>query len=239
MDDQTTLSRLYPVTAQNIASFPSKQMFAQQTARIHDNVFFSDAADLPTQPMQGVNVVARWIDPTTRLPSGTLAASSVSGFLFARNAGNLVSGFTDSTGQNLNRFGSDDATLEGFFDLSGLQIPSGNSAQYQISIEPINPLWSENVGPNGATSQVSPSGMFTPINITVTLGGDVQKDIVMQSSTVQTQPRYGPTSYTSPAPLPTNGNWAGALNSYGATDFFQFDAQANRTLSVMVNALDP
>ncbi len=149
-----------------------------------------------------------------------------------------MSGFTDSTGQNLNRFGSDDATLEGFFDLSGLQIPSGNSAQYQISIEPINPLWSENVGPYGATSQVSPSGMFTPINITVTLGGDVQKDIVMQSSTVQTQPRYGPTSYTSPAPLPTNGNWAGALNSYGATDFFQFDAQANRTLSVMVNALD-
>ena len=47
MDDQAALSRLYPVTAQNIASFPGKQMFAQQTARIHGSVFFSDAAGLP------------------------------------------------------------------------------------------------------------------------------------------------------------------------------------------------
>jgi hypothetical protein len=63
MDDQAALARLYPVTAQNIASFPGKQIFAQQTARIHGSVFFSDAAGLPTQPMQGVNVLARWIDP--------------------------------------------------------------------------------------------------------------------------------------------------------------------------------
>jgi hypothetical protein len=41
-----------------------------------------------------------------------------------------------------------------------------------------------------------------------------------------------------PGPLPTNGNWAGILNSYGAVDLFQFTAQANRTLSVIVNAID-
>src|SRR5262249_13521036 len=52
------------------------------------------------------------------------------------------------------------------------------------------------------------------------------------------QPWYGPTSYSMPAPLPANGNWAGALNSYGAADFFEFSAQANRTLSVIVDALD-
>jgi hypothetical protein len=238
MDDRAALSRLYPVTAQNIASFPGKQILRQQTARIHGNVLFSDATGLPAQPMQGVNVVARWIDPATRLPSGTFVASSVSGFLFASNAGNLVSGFTDSTTQNLNRFGSDDTTLEGFFDLAGLQIPSGSSAQYQLSIEPINPLWSENVGPYGSTSQVAPSGSFTPIAVTVTLGADVQQDIIMQSSAVQIQRWYGPTSFASPAAFPASGNWTGALSSYAASDFFQFDAQANRTLSVMVNALD-
>jgi hypothetical protein len=38
--------------------------------------------------------------------------------------------------------------------------------------------------------------------------------------------------------LPTSGNWAGALSGYGDADFFQFPAQANRTLSVIVNATD-
>lgn len=238
MDDAAALSRLYPVTAQNITNFPGKQIFAQSTARIHGSVFFSDASGLAAQPMQGVNVVARWIDSTTGQPSRSVAASCVSGFLFAGNAGNIVTGYTDINGQNLNRYGSDDTTLEGFFDLAGLQIPSGTTAQYQLTIEPVDPLWSENVGPYGSTSQVMPSGTIQPITVNISLGGDVQQDIVVQSSAVQTPQWYGTTTYASPAPIPANGNWAGNLNSYGVADFFQFSAQANRTLSVIVNALD-
>ena len=238
MDDAAALSRLYPVTAQNIASFPGKQIFAQQTARIHGSVFFADSSGVAAQPMQGVNVVARWIDPTTHQPSRTNVASCVSGFLFVGNAGNLISGFTDINGQPFNRYGSDDQTLEGFFDLAGLQIPSGTSAQYELTIEAVDPLWSENVGPYGSASQVLPSGTIPPITVNVTLGGDVQQDIVVQSSAVQTPQWYGATSYASPAQIPANGNWAGDLNSYGGADFFQFSAQANRTLSVIVNALD-
>jgi hypothetical protein len=188
--------------------------------------------------MQGVNVVARWIDPVTGQPSRNLAASSVSGFLFAGNAGNLISGFTDSGGQSFDRFGSDDTSLEGFFDLAGLPVPNGISARYQLTVEALNPLWSENVGPYGSTSQVNPSGIFQPITLNMTLGGDVQQDILMQGSAVHGTQWYAPTNYASPAPLPANGNWAGALNSDGAVDFFQFTAQANRTLSVIVNALD-
>jgi len=45
---------------------------------------------------------------------------------------------------------------------------------------------------------------------------------------VQSRVWYGPTSYASPARLLANGNWAA-----GAVDFFQFTAQANRTLSVI------
>ena len=78
--------------------------------------------------MQGVNVVAQWIDPQTGLPSHAVSASSVSGFLFCGNAGNFVTGFNDSSGQPLNQFGSNDTTLEGFFDLGGLQIPNGGTA---------------------------------------------------------------------------------------------------------------
>jgi hypothetical protein len=239
MDDQAALSRLYPVTAQNLGSFPGKQVFAQNTARLSGNVFFTDASGLAAQPMQGVNVVARWIDPATGLPSHTVVATSVSGFLFVGNAGNMISGFTDASGQDFNRFGSDDQTLAGFFDLAGLQIPNGaKSAQYQLTVEALDPLWSPGVGPYGSAGQVQPSGSVQPILLTLTPGANLQQNVLMQSSAIQKPQWYGPTSYAVPVPLAASGEWAGALGEYGATDYFQFPVQANRTLSVIVNALD-
>jgi hypothetical protein len=239
MDDQAAISRLYPVTTQNLTSFPGKKTFSQTTARIHGSVYFTDESGAVAQPMQGVNIVARWIDPSTGQPSGTAVASSVSGFLFCGNAGNIISGLLDSTGQNFNRFGSNDPSLEGFFDLAGLQIPNGaTSAQYQLTVEAVDPLWSTHAGPYGSASQVLPSGSAQPIVLAVTLGGDVTQNILMQSSAVQEPQWYGNTSFASPMQLPTSGNWAGVLSGYGAADFFQFSAQANRTLSVIVNAID-
>lgn len=189
--------------------------------------------------MQGVNVVARWIDPSTGQPSGTAVASSISGFLFCGNAGNIITGLVDSTGQNFNRFGSNEPTLEGFFDLAGLQIPNGaTSAQYQLSIEAVDPLWSTHAGPYGSTSQVQPSGSAQPILLTVTLGGDITQNILMQSSAFQKPNWYGQTSFAAPTQLPASGNWVGVLSGYGDADFFQFSAQANRTLSVIVNVKD-
>jgi hypothetical protein len=239
MDDQAAISRLYPITTQNLTSFPRKKVFSQTTARIHGSVYFTDASGAAAQAMQGVNVVARWMDPSTGQPSGTAVASSVSGFLFCGNAGNIISGLLDSTGQNFNRFGSNAPSLEGFFDLAGLQIPNGaTSAQYQLTVEAVDPLWSTHVGPYGSASQVQPSGSAQPILLTVTVGGDLTQNILMQSSAVQKPQWYGDTSFASPVQLPTSGNWSGVLSGYGDADFFQFSAQANRTLSVIVNATD-
>jgi hypothetical protein len=239
MDDQASISRVYPVTTQNLASFPGKKVFAPATARIHGSVYFIDATGAAAQPMQGVNVVARWIDPSTGQPSGTAVASSVSGFLFCGNAGNIISGLLDSTGQNFNRFGSNDPALEGFFDLAGLPIPNGAiSAQYQLTVEAVDPLWSTHAGPYGSASQVQPSGSAQPVVLTLTLGGDVTQNILMQSGAVQKPQWYGQTSFAAPTQLPTSGNWAGVLSGYGDADFFQFSAQANRTLSVIVSATD-
>ncbi|HKW17549.1 MAG TPA: IPT/TIG domain-containing protein [Terriglobales bacterium] len=239
MDDEAALSRLYPVTAQNLANFHGKQVFSQLTARIHGSVYFANADSSPGQPMQGVNVVARWIDPATSQPSGSAVVTSISGFLFCGNTGNMITGFTDSTGEDFNRFGSNDTSVEGFFDLAGLQIPSGaNSAQFQLTVEAVDPVWSPHAGPYGSTSQVQPSGSVQPILVTVTLGQDEEQDMVMQNSAVAKQQWYGTTSYASPAPLPASGSWSGALSGYGDVDFFQFAAQANRTLSVIVNAVD-
>ena len=237
MDDKGALSRLYPVTAQNLASFPGKQIFAANTVRIHGTVYFADASGQAAQPMQGVNVVARWIDPTTGVPSRTWAAASVSGFLFRGNAGNQVTGFNDSSGQPIDRFGSDDPTLEGFFDLAGLQIPNGAAtAQFELSVEATDPVWSYGMGPYG-TMPVQPSGN-TRIFVSASPGQDVQQDILMVGSAITTANSYGPTTYSAPAPVPAAGDWMGSLNPYGAADYLWFPAQANRTLSVSATALD-
>lgn len=236
-DDQTALSRLYPVTAQNISNFPGKQIFGTGTARIHGTLYFSDVWGGPTQPMQGVNIVARWTDLTTGAVSRSLVVSSISGFLYHGNAGNMVSGYTDASGNRFDRFGSDDPALEGYFDLVGLPLPGGTMTNYQLTVEPLDPLWSPTAGPYGLTHQVTPSGTFSPYQVTVAPGDDVQIDLVMTGSTVQQPQWYFPSSFAAPVQVPGSGIWQGTFAN-GNTDFFQFSAQANRTLSVIVDALD-
>ncbi len=238
MDDRAALSRLYPVTTENQNNFPGKQLFFENTIRIHGAVHFVDGSGQPAQGMQGVNVVARWVDPATGKASRAYAAVSVSGFLFRGNAGNTATGFNDATGQPFDRFGSDDPTVEGSFDLTGLEIPDGaGSAQYQLSVEAIDPLWSAAVGPYGPW-QVHPSGAAQPVMVTVSQGGDVQQDILMPGSTLQKQDWFEPDDYASPASVPVGGDWAAALSGYGNADYFWFSGQNNRTLSVEVTALD-
>lgn len=235
MDDQAAISRLYPVTAQNQSSFPGKQVFSSSTARIHGSVYFTNAHGATAQPMQGVNVVARWINPQTGQPSRRYAVSSVSGFLFTGNEGNPITGLDDAAGDPFQDWGSQSQTLEGFFDLAGLQLPSGSSAQYQLSVEAVDPTWSPGVGPY-SPGPVSPSGSFQPITITVSAGGDVQQNILMAGSAQPLQEVAS--SWSSPANLPGGGDWISALGSYDDVAYFLLPAQANRTFSVAVTALD-
>jgi len=56
-----------------------------------------------------------------------------------------------------------------------LQIPNGaTSAQYQLTVESVDPLWSTNAGPYGSAAQVQLSGSAQPVIITVTPGGDIR-----------------------------------------------------------------
>ena len=90
-----------------------QRLLATTTGRIHGSVYFSDSAGNPTQPMTGVNVIARRID-TPGQPSGRYAASSVSGFGYAAIGGNIVNGYTNAAGQRFDRFGSNDVASEGY-----------------------------------------------------------------------------------------------------------------------------
>jgi hypothetical protein len=237
MDDMAALSRLYPVSAQNLSNFPGKQVFSSATARIHGSVWFTDTSGNPTQAMQGVNVVARWVDPATGLPSRRYAASSISGFLFTGNAGNPITGFTESTGNPFSDWGSGNQALEGFFDLAGLQSPDGGSAQYQLTVEVLDPVWSAMAGPY-APYLVTPSGSGTPVMVTVAPGQDATQDVLLQGS-AEPVPQWSPSeTWTAPAPVLPAGDWMGSLSDYGDVAYFLLPAQANRTLSVAVTAVD-
>jgi hypothetical protein len=227
MDDVTALSRLYPAPRGNPLA----------TGRIWGNVYFTNSGGSAEQQMQGVNVVARLIDNTGN-PSRQDVVTSVSGFEFVGNAGNIVTGYDAPNGLPFNRFGSDNASVEGFYDLGELTIPSGqNIAEYQISVEAIDPTWSWGVQDYGPT-QVDPSGSFAPIVVTIQSGSNVENDILMLGSAIaQSHPGSGST-YTSPAPLPQGGGWSSWTSGYGSSDFFEFSVQANRTASVAVTALD-
>jgi hypothetical protein len=235
MDDQAAISRLYPITAQNQASFPAKHVFSSSTARIHGSVYFTDTHGVATQPMQGVNVVARWINPQTGQPSRRYAASSVSGFLFTGNEGNPITGLDDAAGDPFQDWGSQSQTLEGFYDLAGLQLPSDGSAQYQLTVEAVDPYWSPGVGPY-SPGPVSPSGSAQTITLTVSAGSDVQQNILMTGS-AEPLPQAS-SSWTSPADLPPGGDWISALGDFDDVAYFLLPAQANRTFSVAVTALD-
>ncbi len=225
-DDIAALSRLYPAGPQ------------ATTARIYGSVYFVDHKGAEAQPMQGVNVIARWIDPSTNLPSDQYGASSISGFLFTGNVGNPVTGLTDPLGNLYSEFGSSDPTLEGFFDLGGLPIPNGAStAQYQLSVEALDPLWSAGVCPYHP-AQVAPSGTFQGIIVTVSAGGGFEKDIPLSGSAQPVPPWAEAATWSAPAPVPSPGDWVGSLSGYGDVGYFLITAQANRTLSVAVTALD-
>jgi len=224
MDDVTTLARLYP------AANP------QPSGRLWGNVYFTDSSGNATQEMQGVNVVARLIDNSGQ-PSRQYVVTAVSGFEFVGNAGNIILGYVDANGLRYDRFGSSDVSLEGFFDLGQLTIPSGQYALYQLSVESIDPNWSWGVEPYAPTEVVL-SGSFAPVVVTVASGSNSERDIAMLGSEIaQTHPGSG-SSYMNPAPLPQGGGWSSWISGYGSADWFEFTAQANRTASFAVTAMD-
>jgi len=237
-DDVACISRLYPVTAQNLSTFPNGQVFSSSTGRIHGSVWFTDLSRNSTTVMQGVNVVARWVDPATGLPSRSIAASAVSGSLFTGNAGNPITGFSDLLGVPYSEWGSSDQGLEGFFDLSGLEFPRGaTTGTFQLSVEPIDPLWAAGVG-SYAPLQVAPSGKAAPILITLNLGQDAAQDIAMADSAQPLPPLGTAETWMAPAPVPAAGDWEGSLDPYAQSSYFSLTAQSNRTLSIAVTALD-
>ena len=107
-DDIAALNQIStPVTPANLSSFPGKVVTASNTVSIQGTVSFRTG-----QGMQGVNVVARPLDAGGN-PLYQYTVSFVSGAYFAGNHGNAVTGWTDTQGNRLDRFGGNQSALEG------------------------------------------------------------------------------------------------------------------------------
>ncbi len=233
-DDIAALNRLYPITAANLASFPGKELTAANTISIQGTVSFRTGYG-----MQGVNVVARPLDANGN-PLYQYAVTAVTGALYGGNHGNPVTGWNDANGNPLANWGSNDPTLQGSFDLSGIPLPPGvTSANYQVTFEAIDALdiLESSVGPYNQ-GQVTPSGTLDTISLPNLSAGSAQTLTVTAPDSaeggyddaigVQSQPRA----------MPAGGMWCGRLSQVGQSDWFVFPVRGNRIFTVVTQALD-
>lgn len=232
-DDISALNRAYPVTAANQSMYPGKIVTAAATFSVHGTIRFAGG-----QGMQGVNVVLRPL--ISGEPELEYTVTAVSGASFEGNAGNPVTGYTDAEGNALNRFGSDDASLEGYFDLSGVPLPPGmTTSDYQLSFEPVNALYIEEdaVGPY-TVGQVTPSGTMPVITIPgVQAGMNLEEDVTIGDSANELH-SGGDGTDADPAMVNASGEWMGRICCYGHSGWFKFYARANREFTVETEALD-
>ena len=233
-DDIAALNRIYPVTAQNLASFPGKQLTAANTVSIQGTVAFRTGIG-----MQGVNVVARPLDSSGN-PLYQYTVSSVSGANFNGNHGNPITGFDDANGNLLTEWGSDDSAQQGFFDLSGMPLPPGaTTASYQVTFEAINPLYilTDSVGPY-LDGQATPSGTLQSIAVPSLAAGSAQTLTVTVADSAAGGSQGAIGTQASPATLPASGMWSGRLGQVGQSDWFSFPVRGSRTFTIVTQALD-
>ena len=233
-DDIAALNRIYPITADNLAQFPSKQLTAANTISIQGTVEF------PTgYGMQGVNVVARPLDANGN-PLLQYTVSFVSGAYFGGNHGNPVTGWDDDAGTPLSQWGSNDPSLQGYFDLSGIPLPPGvTTASYQLTFESINPLYilEDSVGPY-VEAQVAPSGTLNAITLPALSAGSAQTLTITASDAPVAGYQDAIGAQNQPRSIPATGLWCGRLSQIGQTDWFTFPVRGNRIFSIVTQAVN-
>jgi len=137
-------------------------------------------------------------------------------------------------------WGSNDSTLQGYFDLSDMPLPPGmTSANYQVTFEAINPLYilTDSVGPY-FDGQVAPSGTLQPISVTALSAGNTQTLTVNIPDSAIGGYEDAIGTEASPRMMPVSGMWAGRISQVGQTDWFAFPVRGNRTFTVVTQALN-
>ncbi len=233
-DDIAALNRMYPITPDNLAAFPGKVLTAANTVSIDGNLAFSTGTG-----MQGVNVVARPLDRNGQ-PLYQYTVTAVSGAYFSGRHGNPVTGWNDAQGKPLSQWGSNDAALQGYFDLRYMPLPPGMAAAaYQVTFERLDPLYTyaNSVGPYIYGSP-DPSGTLPVLAVPDLSAGMAQtlNETIADSATGAYQDAIS--TETAPRMLPPSGVWCGRLSQVGQADWFTFPIRGNRTFTIVTEALN-
>lgn len=233
-DDVAALNRLYPITAANLPQFPGKQITAANTISIRGTISFRTGVG-----MQGVNVVARPLDAAGN-PLYAYTVTAVSGALFSGNRGNPITGWTDANGDPFSLWGSNDPALQGAFDLSGTPLPPGvSSAPWQLTFEPINPLYmlTESVGPY-IDGSPTPSGTMPVLTVPAMSSGSSQNLTVTIADSASGNLQDAIATPDTPRNLPASGLWCGRIGQAGQTDWFAFPVRSGHSFTVITQALN-
>jgi hypothetical protein len=233
-DDIAELNRIYPITSSNLASFPGKQLTAAKTISIQGTISFRSGYG-----MQGVNVLATPLDPSGN-PLYNYTVSAVSGAYFSGNHGSIITGLNGTNGIPLSQYGSNDPTLQGYFDLRFIPLPPGmTSASYLLTFEPINPLYiyGNVVGPY-LDGSPNPSGTLAPITVAALSVGGSQTVAVNVSDSAVSGDEDAISTVESPRMLASSGLWTGNLSQVQQTDWFTFPVRGNRTFTIVTQAIN-
>jgi hypothetical protein len=233
-DDIASLNRLYPITSADLASFPGKELTAAHTISIQGTISFRNGYG-----MQGVNVVACPLDSSGN-PLYPYTVTFVSGAYFNGDHGNPVTGYTDSSGDRFDMWGSSDPSLQGYFDLSGIPLPPGaTSADYQVTFEAVDPLYiyGNSVGPY-VEAQPSPSGTLDAVTLRGLTSGSPQNLNITVSDSAAGNYSNAIGSASTPRIMPAGGFWLSRLGQVGQTDWFTFPVRAGHTFTVVTQALN-
>jgi len=164
--------------------------------------------------------------------------SFVSGSSFSGNHGNPVTGFADLNGNPLTMWGSNEAALQGFFDLSGIPLPPGATRQLSSHFRACESRLhlSNSVGPTSTAH--SPSGTLASISVP-------NMSAAMRSRSPSTLKTPPPAAMTTPSELkahrecsPPSGLWSGRLSQVGQTDCSPSPFAAGTQFTVVTEALD-
>ncbi len=137
-------------------------------------------------------------------------------------------------------WGSNDPSLQGSFDLSGIPLPPGvTTAGYQITFEAIDPLYilTDSVGPYVA-GQVTPSGTLQSVTLPNLSAGSTQTLTVTASGSAVGGYQDAIGAQSAAAPHAASGLWVGRLSQVGQADWFTFPVRGNRIFTIVTQALD-